>query len=155
MGQCSALHDISLVASIYAIFFRFLIAPPSLIWFKLCERTFTRATDTLVFPEIVVFPCLTMSQNHGQHHGPNIFKSIHRNTPIPTCTALPMSSLTTLYHFFPPCPDKGWFLVLYPFLGQYFAFSTPSWTLQTFKTGIVLQNVQHIPIQDCEFWKLS
>lgn len=118
--------------------FCFLISPPSLIWYKLCERTLTRAT--LAFPVIAVFPCLTMSQNHRQLPGPKPFKAPHRSSLVPTCAAsthvIP-NNLTAWYHFF-PCPDKGWFLVLYPFLGQYFVFSTPSWTLQTFKAGILL-----------------
>lgn len=108
--------------------FYFLISPSSLIWFKLSERSLRRATDTLVFPEIVVFPRLTTSQNHGQRPGPNPFQALHRSTPVPTETS--MSSLTLHHCPLPPplAPSKSWLLVLYPFLRQHFEFFTPSWT---------------------------
>lgn len=150
MGQCSALRDISLVASIYVILFLFPCFSTIIYLIQTLSKKFDKS------PVVPRNSCVSMVySDSGPRTAPRAHHvlALHRSAPVPTVQS-PMSSLTTLYRFSPPPLAKGWFLVAYPFLRQHCESST-SRTLQKSKAGIVLQNVQRSrflsPIQDCRF----
>lgn len=79
-----------------------LVSPSLFLHHHLFDSNFVKKSLTRApfFPEIVGFPCLTMTQDHGQRPGPTLSLALHWSAPVPIVQS-PMSSLTTLYRF-PP-----------------------------------------------------